>query len=665
MRYLFLIFSLTFYTAFQLYAQGIRDSVFNLGAVEVTAEQVFMKEEAGSKQTNVDTVILQEKVNLSLSDIISENTSVFIKNHGRGALATASFRGTAPSHTQITWNGITINSPMAGMVDFSLIPVCIIDELSLKHGGASVADRGGGIGGSINISNRVRWQERNSISYMQGVGSYTTFDEYLQSSYGNEKIRIRTRLYHNYSKNDYTFINRGIGTLDPVTGEVHNPVDTNDHASFMRYGLLQEVHLRPHTDHMVSVIYWCQHADRTIPRPTSYEGPDNANLNNQQDRDHKLVTHWKYYSGAGRFMVRSGYSGKQLGYLQKDRIPGLGMNPTVYSVSQQHSFLNSFSWKHDPDEKLSVEAKLDADHHRVDSRDTVSRIGYRQNRNEISLFGAASRTFSDRLNIHLMARLNWASGERIPIIPYLGMDYRLIEGMDLILKGNISRNYHLPSLNDLYWVPGGNPDLLPEDGFTLESGLEFQRMISGHRFNTGLTIYRSDINNWIIWIPSNKFIGDLVTIRNVLSRGMEYDLKMNGLLGPVEYNLSGTYAFTRSVNHGDPLVWGDVSHGKQLPYIPVHSGNLMVRFSYSKFYVTYQYSAYSERFTTSSNDLTRRDWLYPYFMNDLSAGIDFTIGGSNLVTECKIYNLFNETYHSILYRPMPGRNFHMVVKLKI
>ena len=119
--------------AFPLFSQGIRDSVFMIDAVEIKADRIFLKEEAGMKQTELDTAILKEKVSLSLSDLLSENTPVFIKNHGRGALATASFRGTAASHTRVNWNGININSPMAGMVDFSLIPVYIIDELNLKQ----------------------------------------------------------------------------------------------------------------------------------------------------------------------------------------------------------------------------------------------------------------------------------------------------------------------------------------------------------------------------------------------------------------------------------------------------------------------------------------------------------------------------------------------------
>ena len=241
MKRVICIFVLTGLLVIPLLSQGMQDSVYAIKEVAITKERIFVKEEAGMKETHVDSVVLQNKASLSLSDLLSENTTVFIKNHGRGALATASFRGTSPSHTQVSWNGMNINSPMAGMVDFSLIPVYIIDDLNLKHGSASLADRSGGIGGSINIDNRADWNKKFSLAYMQGIGSYSTFDEFLQLGLGNKKIQSKTRLYHNYSANDYTFENRSIAIIDPESGEISNPLDTNNHASYLRYGLLQEL----------------------------------------------------------------------------------------------------------------------------------------------------------------------------------------------------------------------------------------------------------------------------------------------------------------------------------------------------------------------------------------------------------------------------------------
>jgi len=117
------------------------------------------------------------------------------------------------------------------------------------------------------------------------------------------------------------------------------------------------------------------------------------------------------------------------------------------------------------------------------------------------------------------------------------------------------------------------------------------------------------------------------------------------------------------LNYGDPLVWGDESYGKQLPYIPLHSGNFLINLSLHGFFITYQYNSYSERYTTSSNDVTTRDRLYPYFMNDINLGKVFQMEKIVFTAEFKVFNLFNETYHSAIYRPMPGRNYLLTLMI--
>ncbi len=425
----------------------------------------------------------------------------------------------------------------------------------------------------------------------------------------------------------------------------------------------------------LSLKWWGQAADRSIPRATSYEGPDNSNLNRQEDVDHKVVADWKHYAESGRLLLRSGYSGKQLDYSLRNQVPGVGLVPAIYSESRQHSFLNTLSYSHDFSDKFSAEGSVDADFHDVVSRDTVTGSGYDQSRAEVSAFFSLRRNFAGRVNVNVMLRQDWIDWDRSPFVPYLGFDFRVLKGADLILKGNIARNYKVPSLNSLYWQPGGNPDLQPEEGISYELGLEYQAALfgggasgfagGGHLLKTELTAYRSDINNWIIWIPSFKGYWEPQNIKRVLARGLEFTALLQGSLGPVSYKTAGTYAYTRSTNYGDPLVWSDESYGKQLPYIPVHSGNVMINLSWQGFFMTWQHNSYSERYTTSSNDLTRRDWLYPYFMNDLIVGKDFRWNKVSFTAEFKVYNLFDETYHSVLYRPMPGRNYLLMLMIKL
>lgn len=638
-------------------SQGIEDSVYVLEMVEIKAEHIAEKGDAGMKISRVDSLVMVRNRNASMSDLLSENTSVFVKEMGRGALATASFRGTASSHTYVNWNGMPINSPMTGMVDFSLIPVYIADDVELAFGPASIANGGGGIGGTVNINNTVNWDNNLDLKFIQGVGSYSTFDEFLYFGIGNRTIQSKTRLYYNVSKNNYTFINRGIANIDTETGEITNPLDTNDNADYSRYGLMQELYLSLGKCNIISARYWFQRSERTMPKATSYEGPEHSNLNQQDNADHRVAGEWKNFGKKYQLLLRSGFALKKLDYELKNDVPGLGKIPAVYSESLLKSFLNKASINYDILEGLSIEGALDFNFHHVNTGDSVRKTGYDEDRSEILINVAVSKNFWARLNLKLMLRQDIITGKAAPLTPYFGFSWKVMENEELYLKGNISRVYHQPTLNDLYWQPGGNPELLPEQGFSTELGLDYTLDAGDHRIKCGMTGYISGINDWIIWIPSYKGYWEPRNISMVETRGLELDLILSGDIMKFSYKIAGSYAYTSSKNYGDPQVWGDESYGKQLVYIPLHSGNLMVNAGYRGFYATYQFSSYGERYTTSSNDVSRRDWLYPYYMSDLLLGKNFNLGKVLLGVEFRIYNLFDETYHTVLYRPMPGRNY--------
>ncbi|MDE5808733.1 MAG: Plug domain-containing protein, partial [Muribaculaceae bacterium] len=60
----------------------------------------------GVQKTTFDSIALKENIALSMADILTFNSSVFVKSYGRATLSTVAFRGTSPSHTQVTWNGM-------------------------------------------------------------------------------------------------------------------------------------------------------------------------------------------------------------------------------------------------------------------------------------------------------------------------------------------------------------------------------------------------------------------------------------------------------------------------------------------------------------------------------------------------------------------------------
>ena len=179
--------------------------------LKIREAQVVAKrpmKEIGVQKTNFDSLQLKENISLSMADILTYNAPVFVKSYGRATLSTISFRGTSASHTQVTWNDMKINNPMLGMTDFSTIPAYFIDDASILHGTSSVNETGGGLGGAVKLSTVPAQEEGLGLQYIQGVGSFKTFDEFLRLTWGNDRWQSSTRFVCSSSENDYKYRNR-------------------------------------------------------------------------------------------------------------------------------------------------------------------------------------------------------------------------------------------------------------------------------------------------------------------------------------------------------------------------------------------------------------------------------------------------------------------------
>jgi iron complex outermembrane receptor protein len=157
--------------------RGVRGMLFaqerQLHEVQVNATRRM--KDAGVQQTILDTTVLHQNIALSMSEILTQHSTLFIKSYGRATESTAEFRGTSPSHTQVLWNGMKINSPMLGTVDFSTIPSYFIDNVRLLHGASSLTVTDGGMGGAVDMQTLPLFNQGYAVQYIQGIGSYSTY----------------------------------------------------------------------------------------------------------------------------------------------------------------------------------------------------------------------------------------------------------------------------------------------------------------------------------------------------------------------------------------------------------------------------------------------------------------------------------------------------------
>jgi len=635
---------------------------------EVSVSTKRKLSEIGATKTVLDTVALRQNVVHSLAEVLAQNTPIFIKSYGRGAMATASFRGTSPSHTQVLWNGMKINSPMLGMVDFSLIPSYFIDDASLLHGAGSVDVAGGGLGGAIVLGTRPAGEEGFGLNFIQGISSFDTYDEFLRLSYGNRKLQSSTRVSYAHSDNDFEYTNYNKLNDDLKT----HPIERNKNCSFRDLHIMQELYYTLDPRNKLSAAIWFMDSNRGIPALNVNYQEEDRSSNKQDEATLRAVVGWERLGEKLRLGAKAGYTYSNMVYHSHGSVNEEGGTVAVEQVHSQsvvHTGFLNFSAGYYPSERIALTASLSANYHAVDSRDkyiyALEKKNYDTMRLEASMLVSAKYRPHPRIGFGIDLREESYGDRMTPLIPAGFLDIVLWPRYNVILKGSVARNYRYPTMNDLYFQPGGNDTLRTEKGYTYEGGIEFGIREKGFQLQGEGTVYNSHINDWILWLPTFKGYWSPINVRKVHSYGVELRGKMNVELGRQwALYMDASWARTRSVNHGTPMGENDQAVGKQLVYVPEYSSTVTGRLSWKGYSLTYKYNYYSERFTTSSNDPGSVYRLGSYYMSDvyLEKGLRFKI--ADLSLKFCIYNLFNEEYESVLSRPMPQQNYGFFIGIR-
>ncbi len=279
---------------------------------EVTTNGVRPMSDIGVQRTVLDSLALKENVALSIADVLAYNSSLFVKNYGRATQSTVAFRGTSPAHTTVTWNGMNINTPMLGMTDFSLIPAYFIDEASLLHGTSSVNLSGGGLGGAVQLATRPKDEDGWGLQYVQGIGSFSTFDEFLRVNYGKGGWHTSTRVVYSSSPNDYKYRNRdkkeNIYDDDHnIVGQYH-PWERNRSGAYKDLHLLQEVYYTTGKGDDAGLKLWYLDSNRELPMLTTDYGDDSEFENRQRERTFRGVLSWQHRRRGYKIEADGGYA---------------------------------------------------------------------------------------------------------------------------------------------------------------------------------------------------------------------------------------------------------------------------------------------------------------------------------------------------------------------
>lgn len=607
-----------------VYAQIQTDSVYVMPVMHIDGYR-YNDFSAGSKSVTIDSTWLKNNPG-SLADVLSNQSSVYIKAYGVSALASISVRGGSAAQTQTTMNGMIMNSPTTGQLDYSTVPSFLFNNLQIQYGSQVSLLGSGAIGGSIHLSSQQDFVKRRQIRISYQQASFGSFLPIASVRIGDSTRQLLVSAYYKQATNNISFFSNG--EKKQIT-----------HAGQNQKGIYADYSFRI-KNHTFKYWSWYQQMNRNLPGTMSATYSDAT----QYDRNWKQGAAWTYAKKRSVIQSRIGYQADKMNY-ESD-------------TSNIHSIISSRIVQAELEYRYQIHSKVNI----LAGSQVILQEGLSDNfvsssvhQNKFAAFVSSNiRLLKNKLTILPSIRQEWCN-RWIPLTPSLGTDYNLLPALKI--HALTAYNYRIPSLNDLYWNPGGNSALRPEYGWSYEGGVTLEKKYKMLEIYQDVTAYTRTISDWIIWTPTNG-IWTPDNIQRVWSRGIELESRLTTHFNRCSLHIRNSFAWTKSTNESD-LQSSDKRQGKQLIYVPYYKNSLSAAVSNKRIETGAVYNYTSWSFTTSDNS----DFLNPYHLFDLytNVNMDLKKAKSALTIQARINNIFNTNYQVVASRPMPLRNYQLTI----
>lgn len=640
----------------QLNAQ-MRIDTIQLSSVDILEKYHFEFTPAPSK--TVDSLQLASESNSHLGELFEKIPGLMVRMNNPGGVSSLSFRGLSASHTKVKYNGQELNSPLSGQFDFSLLPVDFVDQVEIQAGNASLEEQAGALGGTIVLKNQIRWNRKFSANLSQEFGSFGKKATFLTIQAGTKKLQSRTKLGFHQADNNFEFENTAI-----------LPVQTNRmiQSEFNSTYLSQEIFVRPKPGQQLVVQVWYSETYRNLPpHMTRLDEPD------------FIASHYCENSSdlLGSYQVRWEGERKNLQWHTRMALLSASNLYTLLATNQEdevirsHRFSNrsdspsaemelSYQWN----DKLKSKSKLLFGYDKALIKDEVQLTELEPDRISLSWMNQLYYQPAESFKTYFLLRSEWVDDLVKPLIPAIGLEYQPAKLPGFRGNFSVALNHHYPGLSDLYFSPGGNPDLKPESG--LSSEINLYQKLANSGFEAEASAYYSEIENWILWRDTEYGFWSAENLEKVRAAGYEAGILFKKEIDSLQFSSAIHYTFSSTVYDGDnensPLV-----PGHQLIYIPKNQANLYVQLEYKELHFSISQHYVGERATIQLSDAVGNYYanpLKPHFPLNLQLGFRFRGNHHALFINMKINNILNQSYQLYQYRPMPGRNASIHLKLQ-
>jgi vitamin B12 transporter len=548
-------------------------------------------------KTKVDSLVADLS---SASAYLTKDSRFILKQYSPGSVVTSSFGGASSEQSRVLWDGIDISSMASGVLDLSLVPASMLSSSALYNGinGGAIAPMGSV--GALNLTATIP----------EGRGTSTLFSAssigdrgFFGHSWGNiGAVRYQSSLRSTAGTNNYPYT---LGNLSGrLSGNGYN--DLTYLQSFQ--GKLSKWNWQSNL--------WYTQSEKD---------------NNGSVLTPNYINHLEDEVLRFKHALRNRLNQWQV-YLSREWQAYTDTNsPWVIQDTNRYSQATlQYSYRAEEQELFITANYFSADGSNRNADSFLPHILYNlslSKKDKVVLKGAAYQN-----NAHLGAHYA-----------------RTTSVGDFQNQFALGTYYRLPTLNELYWNPGGNPNLYAERSYGMKYSL---RREGNLRFDlTSDQLYYDKMIQWAPgasgnWSPQNYY--------SVYTSSTTMTLSRNWAKVNTNMNLTHQYSRVLATMNNDPALVG-----KSLIYRPalqaVYTSEIKLTKGTLQLRGFYTGLRHTLRDNSAVGEISAQYWC----------ALAYTLSGANNRWDLllQVDNVFNNERQYYQYFPMPGRSFHINLKL--
>lgn len=560
----------------------------------------------------------------SVSLLLQNVLPTYTKTYSVGGSSIVSMRGLYGQHTALVWNGININSATLGVADISLLSSQAVQKISVYTGNSAPRFGSGASGGTILLQNNIVVDTSQYITISSEVGSYGHQQHQAAVQYSTKKWYAAVQGTYLASDNNFKYIT----IEDSIKNRTYNKAQSHNLSTQLAYILSPK--------HRFAIYSWKQFANRNIPASLI----DVVTQSNQVDDKYLNMFH---YEGKNNNHVNI----LKIAYIYEDMVfssPALAIPSHIITKKSWLHYQHQYKYKKQ-DLCISLEAKKD-----LASNTNYAAAAAKQTTLTASIY----HIYFINKKCKLISNFRSEKIDKliVPIVVHLNAHYSF--SVHNTLSASVSTTYRNPTLNDKFWVPGGNPLLKAESGKSAEitwQSIYPQKTLPKVTFIT--TFFVQKIKNLIRWQPQNTGWWSPVNQDAVNSYGVESKLNIHYTFHKIQLQYNQQWQYQQVKNQYTDKFLPYSYAFSTLQQLGVYHKNLAIQLQYNyqgKKYIATDNSSYLPAF-----GVMNVQFCYQKSMN------------KQFLVRCytTLQNVTNSSYQLVPWYPMPLRTLQLKVELEL